>query len=196
LEIQEASLVISKYKTHTDPELVAMCLKGDAMAWEALIMRYRRLVYSVPVRFGFSSADAADVFQAVCLKLIEHLHELKDETKVSAWLITTTTRQCIHVKSLKYRETGTDEDFEEPPDPGENLEELRILTETQQTIRDAVEQLTGRCRDLIEMLYFDQRSMSYEEISKTLGMPVASIGPTRARCLEKLRTLLRRRGIK
>ena len=88
------------YKTRTDAELVSMCLKGDAEAWEALITRYRRLIYSVPVRFGFSTADAADVFQAVCLKLIEHLHEVKDETKVSAWLITTTTRQCIHIKAL------------------------------------------------------------------------------------------------
>jgi RNA polymerase sigma factor (sigma-70 family) len=173
-----------------------MCLKGDAGAWEALIVRYRRLIYSVPVRFGFSSADAADVFQAVCLKLIEHLHEVKDETKVSSWLITTTTRQCIHVKALKYRESGTDDEFEEPPDPGENLEELRIMTEQQQTVRDAVDQLTGRCRTLVEMLYFDQRALSYEEISRIMGMPVASVGPTRARCLDKLRTILRRRGIK
>ena len=52
----------SKYKTHTDPELVSLCLKGDALAWEALISRYRRLIYSVPVRFGFTPADAADVF--------------------------------------------------------------------------------------------------------------------------------------
>lgn len=187
---------VSKYKTHTDPELVSMCLQGDAQAWEALILRYRRLIYSVPVRFGFSSADAGDVFQAVCLKLIEHLHELKDETKVSAWLITTTTRQCIHVKSLKYRESGGDEDFEEPADPGENLEELRIMTEQQQTVREAVDQLTGRCRTLIEMLYFDPRSLSYEDISQMMSMPVASIGPTRARCLDKLRTILRRRGVK
>lgn len=186
----------SKYKGHTDAELVAMCLRGDAPAWEALIVRYRRLIFSVPVRFGFGSADAADVFQAVCLKLIEHLHELKDETKVSAWLITTTTRQCIHVKSLKYRESGSDEEFEEPADPGENLEELRILTEQQQTVRDAVEQLSGRCRDLVEMLYFDPRALSYEDIGQAMGMPVASIGPTRARCLDKLRTILRRRGVK
>ena len=187
---------VVKYKFHTDPELVSMCLKGDAGAWEALIVRYRRLIYSVPVRFGFSPADAADVFQAVCLKLIEHLHEVKDETKVSSWLITTTTRQCIHVKSLKYRESGTDQEFEEPPDPGENLEALRIMTEQQQTVRDAVDQLTGRCRTLLEMLYFAPRTFSYEEISQTMGMPVASIGPTRARCLDKLRTILRRRGIK
>lgn len=187
---------VSKYKTRTDPELVSMCLQGDAQAWEALIMRYRRLIFSVPVRFGFPSADAADVFQQVCLKLLEHLHEVKDETKISSWLITTTTRQCLHLKSLKNRETGSDEEFEEPPDPGENLEELRILTEQQQTVREAVDQLPPRCRGLIDMLYFDARALSYEEIAESMDMPVASIGPTRARCLEKLRTILRRRGIK
>ena len=186
----------SKYKTRTDPELVAMCLKGDALAWEALIMRYRRLIFSVPVKFGFTPADAPDVFQAVCLKLIEHLHEVKDETKISAWLITTTTRQCIHLKSLKFREPGADDDFEEPLDPGENVEELRIHTQEQQAIREAVDQLPARCRSLIEMLYFDMHSLSYEEISKKTGMPVPSIGPTRARCLEKLKAILRRRGIK
>jgi RNA polymerase sigma factor (sigma-70 family) len=185
-----------KYKTYTDPELVAMCLKGDAQAWEALIMRYRRLIYSVPVRFGFTSADSADVFQSVCLKLLEHLHEVKDENKVSSWLITTTTRQCLHVRSLKYRESGTDEEFEEPPDPGENLEDVRIMSEQQQTVRQAVDQLSERCRTLIEMLYFDQRSLSYDEISQIMGMPVSSIGPTRARCLDKLRAILRRHGIK
>ena len=95
----------SKYKSYTDPELIAMCLKGDALAWEALIMRYRRLIFSVPVRFGFEGADASDVFQAVCVKLLEHLHEIKDERKISGWLVTTTTRQCLHVRALKSRET-------------------------------------------------------------------------------------------
>jgi RNA polymerase sigma factor (sigma-70 family) len=186
----------TKYKNYTDPELVALCLKGDPLAWEALIMRYRRLIFSVPVRFGFTSADAADVFQAVCVKLLEHLHEVKDESKVSSWLITTTTRQCLHVRSLKQREASTDEQFEEPPDPGENLEELRIMTEQQQTVRQAVDQLSDRCKTLIEMLYFDRRSLSYDEIGQLMGMPVSSIGPTRARCLDKLRTILRRYGIK
>jgi RNA polymerase sigma factor (sigma-70 family) len=156
----------------------------------------RLLDSTIPVRFGFPQADASDVFQQVCLKLIEHLHEVKDETKISAWLITTTTRQCIHLKHQKSRETAPDEDFVEPPDPAEGLEELRILTEQQQTVRDAVEQLAPRCRALIEALYFDPRSLSYEEISRTMDMPVASIGPTRARCLEKMKTILRRRGIK
>ena len=186
----------SKYKSYTDPELISLCLRGDSLAWEALITRYRRLIYSVPVRFGFETADASDVFQAVCLKLLEHLHEIKDDRKISGWLVTTTTRQCLYVKSLKTRETTSEDALEEPTDPTHNLEELRIMTEEQQAVRDAVEELAGRCRSLLGMLYFDAKAPSYDEISAELGMPVASIGPTRARCLEKLKTILRRRGIK
>ena len=186
----------SKDKSHTDPELVSMCLRGDGLAWEALITRYRRLIYSVPVKFGFGAADASDAFQVVCLKLLEHLHEVKDESKIGAWLVTTTMRQCLHLKALKHRESGSDDEFEEPADPSDNLEELRILTEQQQAIREAVDELATRCRSLIDILYFDNKSPSYDEISLRIGMPVASIGPTRARCLEKLRMILRRRGIK
>jgi RNA polymerase sigma factor (sigma-70 family) len=186
----------SRFKNLSDPELISLCLSGDSQAWEALIMRYRRLIYSIPVRFNFTTADAADVFQAVCVKLLEHLHELKDETKVSAWIITTTTRQCLHLKSLKQRESVADEELEEPADPAETLEAISIQTEQQQTVREAVDQLPDRCRNLIEMLYFDTRNLSYEEIGQVMKMPVPSIGPTRARCLEKLKAILRRRGIK
>lgn len=187
----------SKYKDYSDTELIALCLKADGLAWETLITRYRRLIYSVPVRFGFEPADASDVFQAVCLKLLEHLHEVKDETRISGWLVTTTTRQCLHVRTLKTRETATDDSkLMEQPDPTHNLEELRILTEQEQLVRDAVDEMPRRCRSLIGRLYFDNRSPSYDEISAELGIPVPSIGPTRARCLEKLRTILRRHGIK
>jgi RNA polymerase sigma factor (sigma-70 family) len=189
-------VIASKYKSYTDPELVSMCLKGDGHAWEALIRRYRRLIYSVPVRFGFEDADAADVFQAVCLKLLEHLHEVKDDRRISAWLVTTTTRQCLHVRALKSRETTSEDDLQEPEDPAINLEELRLVTEKQQAIREAVDELGERCRVLIGLLYFDSASPSYEDISEQLGMPVASIGPTRARCLDKLRIMLRRRGFR
>ena len=185
----------TRYKSLGDPELVALCLGGDALAWETLIVRYRRLIYSIPVKFNFTSADASDVFQAVCVKLIEHLHELKDETKVSAWLITTTTRQCIHVRSQRMRESSSEDDFQEPADTSINVEDIQIQSQEQQTVRSAVEKLPDRCQRLLELLYFDVTSPSYEEIGKRMKMPVASIGPTRARCLEKLRTVLRRQGI-
>jgi RNA polymerase sigma factor (sigma-70 family) len=187
----------SRYSKRTDPELVAMCLDGDALAWETLIMRYRRLIYSFPVRFGFAPADAADVFQNVCLRLIEHLHEVKDESKLGQWLGTVAARQCLSAMSARQKETETaEDDFEEPLDPAKDLEEIRILTEHQQAIRDCVDELPPRCRELVQMLYLDARSPTYQEISEVLGMPVASIGPNRARCLEKLRKIFKQRGIK
>jgi RNA polymerase sigma factor (sigma-70 family) len=190
----------NKYKSLGDSDLVALCLGGDAGAWETLIVRYRRLIYSIPVRFNFTSADAADVFQAVCLKLIEHLHDLKDETKVSAWLITTTTRQCIHVRAQKMREstnTGDEEDrHDEPVAADVNIEDIQIQAQERQVVRDAVEALPDRCQKLLELLYFDMTNPSYEDIGRIMNMPPASIGPTRARCLEKLRTVLRRKGVR
>lgn len=186
----------SKYKTLGDPELISLCLKGDSQAWEALILRYRRLIYSIPVKFGFSPSDASDVFQSVCLRLIEHLGELKDENKVSGWLITTTTRQCIHVKAQNRREASTEDGYDEPADPSESLEEIRIQIQAQQNVRDAVDQLAERCRKLLELLYFDPKDPSYESIAEAMQMPIPSIGPTRARCLDKLRIVLRRKGIK
>jgi RNA polymerase sigma factor (sigma-70 family) len=187
----------SNYKSFSDPELISMCLNGDGFAWEALIRRYRRLIYSVPVRFGFVEADSSDVFQVVCLKLLEHLHEVKNDTKISGWLLTTTTRHCLHIKSQKRREMPTEDGtLQETEDPMPNLEELRIQTEQEVAVRESLEELGGRCRSLIGMLYFDTASPSYQDISQELSLPVASIGPTRARCLEKLKTILRRRGVR
>lgn len=193
----------SKYKQRSDSELVSLCIGGDAAAWEALILRYRRLIYSITVRFGLPRHDAADAFQAVCLKLIEHLPRLKDETKVSAWLITTTTRQCLEWRAQVNREAdqrepgeNKDEEFEEPLDPADSLEDIRLQVEKQQAIREAVGELPEKCRILLEMLYFDTVPHSYEEVGAKLSMPEASVGPNRLRCMERLRVILRRRGIK
>ena len=89
---------------HTDRQLVEACLKGDREAWEVLIIRYQRLIYSIPVKHGFSPVDAADIFQSVCVKLIERLSTLRDHDRVSSWLITTTTRECWRLVSERRRE--------------------------------------------------------------------------------------------
>jgi RNA polymerase sigma factor (sigma-70 family) len=187
----------SPYKRKTDAELVNMCLEGDGRAWEALIKRYRRYIYAIPMKFGLKRADSADVFQNVCLVLLEHLQELKDEKRIIGWLGTTTARFCLLATGDNQREIPTpDEEFEEPLDPSLNLEEIRLLTEAQQDLRDCVRKLRPRCRDLLEMLYFDQTKPSYQEISDAMDIPVGAISPSRNRCLEQLRTILRRRGIK
>jgi RNA polymerase sigma factor (sigma-70 family) len=188
----------ANYRDLGDPELIALCLNGEGAAWEALIHRYRRLIYSTPVRFGFSNADASDVFQSVCLALIEHLHELKDESRLGGWIVTTAMRQCLRMRKLNQRESTAEREVlpEENPDPEGDAEEMRIRGQMQSTIHEAVERLPERCRLLIEMLFFDVRERTYEEIGRALQMPVASIGPTRARCLSKLQSLLRVRGIR
>jgi RNA polymerase sigma factor (sigma-70 family) len=192
-----ASRHIRNADDRTDSELVDLCLKGDAAAWESLILRYRRFIYSFPAKFGFKMFDAADVFQAVCVSLLEHLHELKDEGKITAWLSTTAARQCMRVLTETQKELPTpDADFEETLDPSLNLEEIQLVNEAQQDIRDCVRLLPPKCRLLITMLYFDQYGPTYQEIGETLGVPVPAIGPNRARCLEKLRKILRERGIK
>jgi len=186
----------SLYKGRPDPELVAMCLTGDATAWETLVRRYRRFIYSIPVKFGLQPQDAADIFQTVCVKWIEHLHELRDEKKLKPWLFTTTTRQCLTLGLAKQREVGaTDEQFEELFGPANDLDEMKISVERQQAIRDSVERLPERCRSLIEMLYLDGSFRTYQEISQLVGMPAASVGPNRARCLEKLKKILQKRGL-
>ena len=183
------------YKKLTDPALVGLCLEGEALAWETLITRYRRLIFSIPNKFGFPPSDCNDVFQTVCVKLIEHLQDLKDESKVSSWLITTTTRYCIHVRSMKHRDVSDEEGMEATPDPAESSEALGIRLDREQKVREAMGDLADRCRQLLELLYLDPSDPSYVEIGEKLKMPVPSIGPTRARCLEKLRATLRRRGV-
>jgi RNA polymerase sigma factor (sigma-70 family) len=185
----------SAYKNYTEPELIAMCLRGDGGAWEALIVRHRRLIYSIPIRFGFSNADASDVFQAVCVKLLENLQGLKDDRKLTVWLATTTTHECMALKRLRDRESGAEEDIEEPLDPTESIEDVRLYSERLQAMRGALDQLPDRCKSLIEALYLDARQPSYERISKQFGIPESSIGPTRARCLDKLRWVLRRSNL-
>lgn len=198
MEIQETPVVAaSPYKRKTDAELVNMCLDGNGQAWETLLKRYRRFIYSIPVRYGFRVPDSGDIFQNVCVILLEHLHELKDEAKINKWLATTTIRLCMAAAGESQREMATpDEEFEEQLDPTLNLEEIRLLAEAQQDLRDCVQELPPRCRGLIEMLYFEQHTPSYQEIADNLGIPVGGVAPTRNRCLEKLRKILQQRGIK
>jgi RNA polymerase sigma factor (sigma-70 family) len=181
-----------------DRKLIEGCLRGDSKAWEALILRYQRLIYSIPLRNGFSPVDAADVFQAVCLKLLERLPTVRDYEKLSSWIMTTTRRECWRVAAERRREGQTplyDDDYEkdilarlEATEP--LADQQRILYERQQAVREALAQLSERCRRLLTLLFYNKEDMSYAEIARQIGAPVNSIGPTRARCLEKLKKIL------
>ena len=181
-----------------DRYLIAACLEGEVLAWETLIARYQRLIYSIPLKSRLSADDAADIFQSVCLTLYRKLATLRDHEKISSWLITTTSRECWRVSTRNRREApASDSGSGDDPDPLEGIpsaapraDEERETLERQQAVRQGVESLPERCRELLTLLFYQTDEWSYADIARRMEMPVPSIGPTRARCLEKLKKLL------
>ena len=176
----------------SDAELVAACRAGDARAWEQLVRRYQRLIYSVPMRMGLSEDEAGDVFQQTCLRLFERLDTLRDPSRLGAWLVSTGRRYSLD--ALARRRAGQQVSdatlVYEPADDAPVPEESLALLEEQHGIRSAVAQLAPRCRHLLYHLFYDPAEPSYEQIAVALGMPTGSVGPVRARCFAKLKALL------
>lgn len=181
-----------------DRELLSACLKGDAAAWEALLLRYRRLIYSIPIKMGFSPNDAADIFQSVCVRLLRGLATLRDQGKIGGWLTITTRRECWRVAARRRREhiavpceLGEAADqLAQIPSPEPSADQYQEVLEQQQVLREAVGALPERCRELITLLFYNEEGLSYVEIAGRMGMPLNSMGATRARCLAKLKNLL------
>ena len=183
----------------SDSELINSCLQGDLVAWEALVRRYQRLVASITFKFHLSAEDAADVFQSVCTILFQQLAHLKQQEKLSSWMITVTVRECWKLKrqygQVQSLEENEWEHLAEISDSSHLLLQDSILkVERQHLIRRAVELLSDRCRRLIEQLFYQETPAPYAEIAARLKMPVPSIGPTRARCLDKLKLELEKIG--
>lgn len=179
----------------SDAELLAACRQGEAEAWDALVARYERLVYTVPYRYGLSQAEADDVFQSVWFSLLTHLPTLRQPERIAAWLVTTARRECWdRRRGAEHERTYTVDPAELPdPDPWFQTatpEEVVERYDNHQNLRNVLRRLEERCRRLLHYLYNDPAQPSYGEIAVRLNMPVGSVGPTRARCLQKLRELL------
>ncbi len=180
----------------TDEQLLAACVRGDHAAWDILIDRYAALIYSIPLKYRFREADAADVFQAVCVTLLEKLGTIREPRGLAAWIITTTSRQCLALAHRQSRERNRTADRQttaeiEAADPDELPEDEILALERQYVVRAAVNQLPPKCRGLIEALFSDAHEQtSYQQLADRLGVPMNSLGPTRARCLSRLRHLL------
>ena len=181
----------------SDAALVARCRAGDAAGWAALVRRYQRLVYTVPRRAGLSEAEAADVFQTAFARLVEHLGRIDDPSRVRAWLVTTARRETLRLLERARRHVPAHGDGEADKDPLAALADPAplpdaLLAELQQhdRLRRAVERLDARSRAFVELLFLHEPPLAYSEIAARLGIAEGSIGPTRARCLDKLRRLL------
>ena len=168
-----------------DRDLIDACLRGEQDAWAELIARYQRLIYSVARKLCPQPEDTSDVFQRVCLDLYQSLKTLRSDRTLPAWLITVTKRRAYAVLR-DTRENIPIEDYLAEARPEVEAVEKEFLLER------AVGDLPERCQSLLRLLYFDPHEPSYEQVSQRLGIPVASIGPTRARCLDKLRKLMER----
>lgn len=182
----------------TDEELVLACAQGDDDAWAALVARYQRLLYSIPRRAGFDEDAAADVLQQTFLKLLQNLDKIQQPGQIHAWLVTTARRETLGVirkqkGTAKISIDDTDgESAREYPSSEPLADQILLTMEQQHRVRTAVAGLDDRCRDLITMLFYSDDTISYAEIAGQLGISEGSIGPTRARCLDKLHNKLRR----
>jgi RNA polymerase sigma factor (sigma-70 family) len=175
----------------SDSALVQACLTGDERAWEELVERYGRLVYSIPRRMGLPAADADDVFQNVFSALLRHLAGLRDQTRLAPWLITTTRRESWRHGRSSARFVALDDSIvDQAPEAIEDV----TRWEREQGVRQAMRRLDARCRALLSALFLDNTASSYEAVAARLGMPIGSIGPTRARCFRKLDAILRELG--
>lgn len=184
----------------TDSELIAQCRAGRQAAWSTLVRRFQRLVYTVPRRAGLSDAQAADVFQFSFARLFEHLDRIDDASRVRAWLVTTAKRETLRLIDESRRivdlapaadaEGEAEDPLERIPDPSPLPEAMLAELQEHDRVRRALERLEPRHRQLLELLFLQEETPPYAEIAARLGIAEGSIGPTRARALEKLRTLL------
>ena len=184
--------VIASTSAAEDAELVARCRDGDEAAWAALVEKYGRLVYSIPRKIGLSEADSEDVFQTVFSALLRHVREIEQPGSLSYWLMTTSRRASWKVLRGENR---TSELTEREIDERQSVDDDVAQWEREQVVKQALGRIDARCRDLLTALFLDPTEASYDRISAELGMPIGSIGPTRARCFRKVHAVLAEMGV-
>lgn len=174
-----------------DPSVVALVVRataGDQVAWDEIVERYAPLVYGICTRYRLSRHDIEDVGQTVWLLLVEHLDKLREPAALPGWLATTTARECLRVvaaaNKTELRRNERDESTWFVDDKA--IDEEILMAERNAGLRAGFAELPARCQQLLSMLISDPPS-SYASIHDALGIPVGSIGPQRARCLDRLR---------
>lgn len=179
----------------SDERLIQECLRGNQEAWSALIEKYKRLIYSIPVKWELPREDANDIFQSVCVDLYSELSHLREPRALPKWLIQTTIHKCSRWRKQQSR--ISDQEISEDlalttVTAGTLIEEV----EREQMLRDAIAAVAGRCAEMIRMLFFQSPALPYEQIARKLGLATGSIGFIRGRCLDRLKKQLLSRGWK
>src|SRR5271154_4268472 len=156
MAIRRDSSQDEKSKAWPDRRLVAECLNGNDEAWSALIEKYKRLIFSIPVKYGFSTDDSTDIFQAVCLELLSELPKLRKPQALPKWIIQITAHKCFHGKRQKQRTDVLDPNdatFERGTPA--RAEDILREAQNEQKLRLVIAELPDRCREMIRMLFFE-----------------------------------------
>ena len=182
----------------SDRRLVEECLNGGEEAWNALVDKYKNLVYNIILKYRADPEEAADLFQTVWLEAYNDLPKLRKKSAVKSWLISLTTHQCYHWKQKQKRRDF----FESGEFQVEDLEEILPLEpsfvedlERDQLVREAIFHLSPRCQEMIRLLFFASPPVPYKEVARRLGLATGSIGFIRGRCLQRLQKNLDKQGI-
>jgi RNA polymerase sigma factor (sigma-70 family) len=188
---------MSEHMQPSDERLLQACQRGDETAWEALVERYQKLIYTIPRRAGLDEDHAAEVFQEVFTTLLEKLDRIEQPERLQAWLVTTARRKTWRIitrdKMTRSRMTDdeeSDDEMEALPSHAPLPDTVLLRLEEQQRVRKGVAALDERCRKLLTLLFYVAEPPPYAEIAEALVASEGSIGPTRARCLQKLLRLL------
>jgi RNA polymerase sigma factor (sigma-70 family) len=169
----------------SNAELIQAVMRGDRAAWGELVERYSQTVWMATSRYELDRATRLDVVQTVWLRLHDRIRQLRDPDRIAGWLSITARNECVNVLRRRSRTFSLADDYEvasDDPAPDVNLERRQTID----AVAEALAELDPRCAELLQLLSADP-APSYEDISKMLDMPIGSIGPTRARCLQKLR---------
>ncbi len=175
------------------PELVAAAAAGHQVAWAGLVERFGPLISSLIGRYRLAPSDASDVRQTVWLRLVKHIGNLREPRALRCWIITTTRNEAQRVLSARRRVYLVDPQMESTTldRAGDvDLDEILLRQERRAAVHAGLDELRHKHRDLLILLFADPE-VSYQEISRKLGIPTGSIGPTRARSLRKLALVLR-----
>jgi RNA polymerase sigma factor (sigma-70 family) len=180
---------MNRWSDIDDAELVKRTRAGERDAWTALTRRHSNRLWSVARGFRLSDADAADAVQTTWLRLVEHIDGLREPEYVGTWLATTVRRECLDVLKRRTRLVVSDR-WGDVADRTDALDSHLLRDERDKALWRAFRTLEERCRTLLRVLMADPPP-HYAEVSAALDIPIGSIGPTRQRCLAKLREIMR-----
>jgi RNA polymerase sigma factor (sigma-70 family) len=181
----------------TEPleDLVERAAKGEQRAWDGLVDRFGGLVWAVARAHRLAASDAADVVQTTWLRLLEHLDDIREPQRLGAWLATTSKRESLRVLRRADRVTPVEgEQLEVDTDDTPGPEHLAVASAVDRVVWRALARLSERCQVMLRMLMTDPPP-SYTDVGRVLDMPVGSIGPTRQRCLVRLRAEVEKAGV-